>query len=403
MTDGHTPRSWRACASILILATAVVTAGCTSDATDGTPVGATGTTPADVLGPANKATGSTIKVGVVNDGKSDTVDDTSSVATANSVAQYANEHLGGINGHVIEVVTCQTGQTPSGAATCASTLASEGVAVVLVSQSGQTGAVFKGLGGTGIPLMAYVSVDADLMASPGAFILTNPIAAVGAGIDVAKQGGFDHVAIMLPDVPSASGIGAITDPMYGKAGMKADLVKVPLQVADVTPQVQSAMSAGVKQFQIAGLDDFAVSGVKAMKQLGFEGNIIIASNTAGPMIAEQVPGAAEGIYNITSVTGDPNDPDVQLFGAVMDRYGQGTPKDAAAQNTFSIVLAVVRALTGMPDAVDATSIATALATMTKAVPLPLGGGMTFRCGAKTVDSTPKGTAPTTASSTSPST
>ena len=52
------------------------------------------------------------------------------------------------------------------------------------------------------------------------------------------------------------------------------------------------------------------------------------------------------------------------------------------------MLGFVRALTGSTNAVDAASITTALGSMPQPVDLPLGGGITFQCGAKPVSFAP---------------
>ena len=355
--------------------------GCGGTSTEGTTPG---TAPA-VLGPVKPATGTPIKVGLVSDGKAGAADASGELAGAKAAVDYANERLGGLNGHTIELVTCETGGTPTGGTNCGTQMVRDQVAAVLVSRSGQSGTIFAAINGSAVPYVGYVAIDPELFVKPGAFLLTNPVASVGAGIVLAKDKGNRHAAIVLPDVPAASGIGAITDPVYGKAQIELSTIPVALQTPDVTPQIQQAVGSGVDQFQIAGTDELITGSVKALKQMAFPGTIIVASETVGPMLADQVPDGTNGVYNLTNTTNDPADPDVQRFGAVIDTYASGTSKtDNYVVSAYALTLGFVRALTGATSAVDAGSVMTAMAAMPQPVDLPMGGGITFQCGSAPV-------------------
>src|SRR5579862_9572225 len=69
---------------------------------------------ASLLGQPNKATGTPVKVGLISDGKSATIDDTSEISAAQASASYINDYRGGVAGHPIDLVVCQTHQTPAG-------------------------------------------------------------------------------------------------------------------------------------------------------------------------------------------------------------------------------------------------------------------------------------------------
>jgi branched-chain amino acid transport system substrate-binding protein len=191
-------------------------------------------------------------------------------------------------------------------------------------------------------------------------------------------------AIILIDVPAAAGLAGIATPLFQKAGIKLDIVKVSPTVADMSPQVQQALSQGDKQFQVAGTTDFDAKGIKALKNAGFNGDIIVSGWTADPALAKSIPGGLEGVTNLTSINPAADDPDARLFGAIMGKYTPSTAKDAQAQQGFVTMLGFVRALTGVSSAVDAPSISAALSAMPKPIPLPLGKGITFQCGVKLV-------------------
>jgi branched-chain amino acid transport system substrate-binding protein len=361
---------------------------CSADGGAGGPGGTPTTANIAALGTPNKATGSPIKIGLVNDGKTEGIDHTPLIAAFNATVKYANEYLGGLNGHVLEVDACETKNTPAGATTCAVQLANDKVAAVLVPVSAQDAAVFTGLEGTGIPYIAYTAASQDILLKPGSFLLTNPVAAIAAPAKLAADKGYDKVGFVIIDVPAATGpIGTIAKPIYANAGIGLDLVPISPQVADMTPQIQQAISSGAKLFTVTGTQEFNASAIKALKQLGFQGDIVIGPPTQ--TLIDGVPGGLEGLIVDTTINDDPATKDRQLFDAVL-ATGSGTagPVDSGSEYAFVTVLAFVRALTGVTTAVDAASIASAMSAMPKPVDLPMGGGITFQCGSKPVKFVP---------------
>ena len=366
----------------------MLVAACSSKSQTTTSSGTTTTTNAHVLGTPNKATGSPITIGFVNDGKSDTLDMTPSIATFNATVKYVNDYLGGLNGHVIKVDECETKNTPSGGTTCAVQMANDKVAAVLVPGSAQDTAIFAGLQGSGIPYFTYTSASQDILLKPGAFLLTNPIAAIAAPAEEAKEKGYKKAAIITIDVPAATGpITAIAKPMFSKAGVGLTIVPISAQTADMTPQIQQAISGGAQLFAITGTDDFVANAVKTLKQLGFKGTITLGSAPSKAMV-QSVPGGFAGVLVNTSTTINPNDHDVQLYNAVVATYEKSVAPSSLSPGNYATVMAFVNALTGDASAVDAASISKALSTMPKALNLPLGGGITFQCGAKLVSFAP---------------
>ncbi len=141
-------------------------------------------------------------------------------------------------------------------------------------------------------------------------------------------------------------------------------------------------------FSIAGTDAFVINAIKAMKQLGFEGTIVGSVSAPSPDLIAGIPGGLEGVVSFSSATDDPTDPEFQTYSAVMDTYAPDTTRNISAQLAYVGTLAFVRALTGVESAVDAPSVATAMSTMPEPVALPLGGGVTFQCGAGAVNFAP---------------
>jgi branched-chain amino acid transport system substrate-binding protein len=337
------------------------------------------------LGPSNEATSTPIDVGLVVDGRSDALDSTSVLESGNAAAEYANDHLGGINGHPIRIESCETGQTPTGATTCAVQMLSAKVAAVIVPSSAQDGALVRGLKDSGIPYVTLVTANPDVLTDPSSFLLSNPFAAIAAPAAIAKERGDKKVGLVVIDVPATTGpITAIAKPVFEKAGVGFDMINISPQVADLTPQIQQAMDDGDDLFVIGGTDQFTVSAIKAMQQLGFDGDIVLAGGASAAAVGEALPGALDGVTTVGPLTGDPDDADVKVYEAAMATYTKGVERNATTPNGFASVLALVRALDGTTTAVDAPSIRSALAAMSQPVALPMGGGITFQCGSKPI-------------------
>jgi branched-chain amino acid transport system substrate-binding protein len=325
----------------------------------------------------------------VVDGKSDALDSTSVLAAGKATAQYANDFLGGINGHRIDVETCETGQTPTGATTCAVQMVNAKVAAVITPLSAQDAALVSGLKDSGIPYVTYLTANPAIVVNPNAFVLPNPFAAIAAPAAIAQQRHIKKVGLVVIDVPATTGpINALAKPIFAKANVGFDMINVSPQVADLTPEIQQAMSNGDGMLVVGGTDQFTVSAIKAMKQLGYQGDVMLAGGASATSVAQSLPGDLKGVTTVSPMTSDPKDKDVQLYDAVMKKYAADVDRIGVTPNGFTAVLGFVRALTGTATAVDAASITTALGSMPQPAALPLGGGITFQCGAKVVSFAP---------------
>ena len=360
----------------------------TAAATDATDAAATETTAAAAeggLGEPNEATGTPITIGFVSDGENAAFgSDENLVATFEATVQYANEYLGGLNGHPIEIEHCDTGATPAGGTQCAVQLASAGVAAALVPVSSQDGAIFEGLAGSGIPYFTNTSANGAITASPGSFLQTNPISAIAVPGLIAQEEGLGKLGFIIIDVPAATGpITAIAQPIYANLGVELQIIPIAPSVADMTPQLQEALSGGAGIFAITGTEDFLINAINGLRQLGFEGPIFASGLV--PEVLDALT-SFEGLISGGAATTELSDPDVQLMNAIVENYTDIDP-ELADPLSFSTALGFVRALTGTTDAVDAATITAGLNAMPES-DLPLGAGITFQCGTAPVSFAP---------------
>ncbi len=355
---------------------AVVAAGAALAA----PVGASAPAQSSSLGKPNKASGTPITVGLISDGKTTTVDNTNEVEAAQAAVSYANNYLGGIGGKPIKLKVCTDKGTPSGATDCATQMVDAKVPAVIVSVSGQMGSIYEGLKGSGIPLIAGSSNDQPVLLSSDAFVLQDGLGYSIAGPAlVAKNAGIDKAAILVTDVPAASGpIAAIGGTIYKNAGVALDVVAVPPGTADMTPQVQAALSKNPGQFSIVGDPTFCTSAIKAIKTVGFKGNVVVIPQCIDASSAKAIPGGFTGATVVTPLTNDPKSSDYQKYLAVMKKYAPGASTGGVAPGGYSTTLGFITGMAGNTGDVTAANVESTMKAMA-ATPLPLGEGINFQC------------------------
>ena len=327
----------------------------------------------------NPATGEPVKVGFISDGKSDAIDNSSETPAAEAAAAYANDYLAGAGGRIIELVTCDTEQTPAGAQDCVAELISEGVVAIVNGVSGQTETINADANEAGIPFIQSGGISQEAFGSPLTHILTNGLAALVGPAAVATEAGLTKAGIIVIDVPAASGpISGAAPLFYGNVGVAVEIVTIPPGTPDMTPQVQAAISKGVEQFAIIGDEPFCTSAISAIQLLGFEGPVVVIRPCVGETSIAEVE--MEGILLIGLTSDDPADAEVALFLAVMAEYAPGALVDSIAQGGYTAMLGFARAVAGHPEGeVTPESVQETILAMEPA-PLPVGpDGATFQC------------------------
>jgi branched-chain amino acid transport system substrate-binding protein len=345
-----------------------------------------------VLGPAKAATGTAVKIGLITEGKSQNIDDSSEVPAAQAAAKYVNDYLGGIAGHPLQLEVCDDHQTPSGTTDCVNQMITDKVPIVLNTVTGNGDPLFKGLEAAKIPLMANASSVASIVSSPDAYVLTNGLVAAFAGpAKIGQLAGAKRGAVFVIDVPAAVGpTKALDPPIFKNAGINTlDVVPVPPGTADMTPQVQAELGKNPDIVQVEGDVTFCTSALKALKTLGYSKTIVVIAQCISANSAGSIPGGYGGMKEVTNYTTAPSDADVKVYKAAMAKYSPGSNPYASGVTSggWAVVLGFARAMSGMTGDVSTAGIQAALASMPP-TPLPFGGGITFQCDRKQVAITP---------------
>jgi branched-chain amino acid transport system substrate-binding protein len=372
-----------------VAATLLGAAACSSGKDSADDASSTSTTvdTAQVLGAKNPAKGEPVLVGFVNDGRGPAMDNSYQSVAADGVVKYINEYMGGIAGRPIDLVKCETQFEPGKATDCANELVQKGVVAVMMPESTAALAVFKVMKDDGVPLFTYgVGDSALLLDSSVMFSLADPVAGLSdSPIEVAKENNLKKVTAVVVDVPAATSFyKTIAPDTFKKAGIDLEVIAIPPDQADMTPQMTQIANGGPTVVHIVGQDTFCISAINGLDATGFKGPISMLSGTCQTEAVKKAVGAKlKGVY-VSSATanGDSNAPGIQQWNAIVDKYEVDADRDQSLP-TFITVMSMRLALEGLTGEVSKQSINSTIRAM-KAIPLPGGAGLLYRCNSKAV-------------------
>ena len=389
-------KALRRAALVLLACGALVMTACSSSKSSSGSSGSSGSsssgggTANTLLGPAKAATGTPIKLGLISDGKSQAIDNTSEIASGQAAAKYINEHLGGVGGHPVTLDVCQDGQTPAGTTNCVNQMIADKVVAVVYGVSGQGGTIQTGLKAGNIPLIAYATIDqGSLLSKTGVFAITNGLGALAGPAKLLQDAGGKRGAVVVEDVPAASGPVKQIDPIFYKnAGAALDVVAIAPGTPDMTPQIQAELAKSPDQVSMVGNDTFCTSVIKALKTLGYAKQIVVIPQCISPAAASAIPGGFAGITLLTSFSQDSKDPEVALYDAVMAAYAPGTsPNGSVTSGGYAAVMSFYRGMTGVTGDITPAVVESTFTAMAPQ-PMPLATGVTFQCSGKQISFTP---------------
>src|SRR5262249_29957343 len=143
--------------------------------------------------------------------------------------------------------------------------------------------------------------------------------------------------------------------IFGAAGIDVKVTLVPTSTADMTPQAQTLINNGVQEVMLLGAEAFCISAAKALRTLGFTG-LLVLNPSCNTDAVHQGIGNNDNVRATSGTSPDPNNPEVVLYKAVMAKYAPGERTDGLAAGGYAIVLAMVRAMSGISGDVTPASV-----------------------------------------------
>jgi hypothetical protein len=252
------------------------------------------------------------------------------------------------------------------------------VAGVAAGANGQPDPVIQIVHPAGIPVGLNSSGSTMVLNTPGVFVWSNTLAPFGTAAAYAREHKLTKAAVLVIDVPGASGPAKALEPaFFHNAGATAEVVAIPPGTADMTPQIQTAGHPDL--FHVIGNAAFCASAIRAIRTIDPNASITAIAHCIGTDKGASIPGGFKGVTIVAEANVNPNDKEFQLFKAVIGKYGNGLGTDANVQSGYQGMLGLVRGVNAASGTdVTPAGITKALQTM-PATPYPLGGGATFKC------------------------
>jgi len=338
------------------------------------------------LGTPHAATLSPVTIGLISDGGG-----SSSIGTAALVEQgakaavaYLNGYGGGLEGHKVTLYVCENQSTPAGGQTCANDMVQHGVVAVVEPFTGQGQTEVPTIVGAGIPYITVSGASTAELTSPGSFAIEGGFPAyLGAMALSAKQHGITKVAFLVDNVPAAiQGAQVLGGLVFKAAGVGFTVIPVNSGTADMSPQLQSAVSGGAQAVGMVGDVTFCSSFLQAYNTLGLKLPKYVLSTCQDPSIlgSATLDKALAGSYITTTTKSSPSD--LALYAAIMKKYApKVNPNPNVSSNQASGVTPVLvlgSIMKGSTQPVTGAGVKTQTQTAQNVV-IPLSGGLTFTC------------------------
>jgi branched-chain amino acid transport system substrate-binding protein len=369
---------------------ALALAACSSSSSTKTSPPSSKSAPASsaALGTPDQATGTPVKVGVISDGGSGAIGTAPLVEQGAKMAvAYANAYRGGLAGHPIDLVICENQSTPAGAQACANQMVQDHVAAIVVPFTGQGAAEVPTITRAGIPYITLSGASTQELTTPGAFDLTGGYpATLGAFALSARHQGYSKFAMLVSNVPAAiTGAEQLGSLVFRAAGVGYKVIPVSPGTADMTPQLQAAVSWGAKAIGITGDVTLCSSFLKGYQTLSLAEPKYVIGPCLDPSIFSTLGSVLGGSYlGTTSAAGAS---DLALYAAITRKYAPSvspSPNTSANQASGLIpVLSLLSIMHGYSGEVTAAAVTKQVKTVQN-VPVPLSGGITFTCNGKAI-------------------
>lgn len=360
----------------------LVAAGCTEDSagTDEAAAAAVEEAPEGTFAD-NVADGSPVTIGLYVPEGGSAISQPESREAAQATVKYANKHLGGVGGHPIELKICKGKEDAASAADCANQFVESKVSAVVVTNTGQGDAMAPIITKAGIPYTSYSGASASELTSPNSFLWTGGFPAVLASMAKhAAAEGHEAVTLFVTDNAAAlGGAKAMGEPAFEAAGVKLNIVPIPLGTPDTTPQVSAGLKNDPGAVGIVGDGTMCTSVLSSLQTLGSDVEKMVINYCLEPAVIEAVGNdGVDGSTVITSTDATSDDDEVVLYKAILGKYAPGTETAGNASAGYQSMMGLIRAAADVQGEGTAKDFVAAL-SKAKDVPLPLGAGLTFTC------------------------
>ncbi|MCM3920151.1 ABC transporter substrate-binding protein [Frankia sp. AiPs1] len=370
----------RALAATVLSALVLTTAACGSS---GSAAGAAAVSADPSLFPGTKTSASApVRVAIITNEGGAAISQPETTAAAKAAVSYANDNLGGIGGHRIDIVlTCPTREEVATARTCANKVVEAKADALVVTSTGLGATIAPIVTGAGIPYITANGATAPELTSAASFVWTGGFPSIlRAWAKYAKDKGYRSFTAFVIDSPSAIGAAQqLGAPAFKAAGVDFTVATVPAGTPDATPIVSAALRRKPDAVAVIGESTVCISVIKALATVGTSADRLITQPCVERSVLDAVGSAIDGTqvatpYDVISK----DDPEVRRYDAIMARYAPDTPTGGYAGIGYQGMMSFIRAAQGIRGDISPAAVIAAVKSA-KNVPLPIGHGITFTC------------------------
>jgi branched-chain amino acid transport system substrate-binding protein len=361
-------------------------AGTSSSSGTGTAVSAAGLS---AYLPGKKATGTPVKVGLINNEGSSPQSEPSVGDAAVAAADYANAELGGIGGHPIKVYRCGESEDTASATACANQMVQDNVAVVVIGSTSMGAVMVPIISKAGLPYVSVTGSAAQELTTPGTFMWSGGYEATLTGFaKYAAQHGYKKVTAFVVNVPSAiAGAQQLGEPLFKAQGVGLTIEGVPSGVPDATSQVTAGLSGSPGAALIIADEGTCTSVLKALYVVNPSLPAMGITSCLTTSATQALGSAMNGVKIFGASAPQADDAEAKLYQYVMAKYAPSANATGYTVTGYQSMLGLVRATTALKGTATPASITTAIKAA-KNVPLPAAAGLSFTCDGKSLPSLP---------------
>lgn len=350
---------WKQAAACLpAIALTLIATSCASS--DGDAPSSAEATQAGDLGEVNKAAGTPVVLGLTNM-EGGAVSFPQYRVAAEAAVEYVNEHLGGIHGSPIKLVTCATDGSPGASGGCANKIIDAHPVAVLGGPDFGTAASMPIFNDANLAYIGGTPFQAPEMQDPNSIQFTGFAAGVFPALAIFATQSLDakSVAVIYPEIPSAVNANEkYIIPVLNATGVTdVKSVGASTTTPDFSSIVADAMTANPDVIIDQDPGPNCVAIMQSLSTLGSQSKLLMPGSCSDPTILEAAGDAANGAYyssNFDPINGDTKD--VVLFRAAMSEYA---PKDVVMNEFTQAGFGSVMNLWDAFNAIDEGDLSTA--------------------------------------------
>ncbi len=285
---------------------------------------------------ATAATGSPIVIGTINQDTGAAGAFPELTAADKVAVDFINTELNGVDGHPIELITCNTNFSPDLSQSCAQEMVSKKVAAV-VGGIDIWGTGIQTLENNGIPYVGGIPVSFQAARSKVSFQFSGGTwgAALGMGQYAIEKLKAKNIAIIYADFGPITDSAKLAETVLTRHGAKVTLVGVSAINADMVTAMNEAAQSKPDAVIALTADTGCKPTMLTAQQIGLKVPMLFTGACAAPKITDAVGDAAEGsIFNLEADL-NPKNPDNVTYQAIAARYGPKYNYEARGAGTVS--------------------------------------------------------------------